>query len=245
MSELLIEPERKAERNHGAVDLLEKEQPSLSLLELALDSKTDSSRLQLAAAKKPGVAETHTMAPRFLTLDWKFDIKDENGKSEGVIDQQLLNLRKTFDYKDASGKTIATGQERLFSWGTKIDVYDENGKQIGGINEQLFKGFFHTYTVYSIVDAQGKELAKSAKFELGATDFTLTNPKGEKIATIHRPWLNWLRDNWTIDIMKPQEVDKRILYLIPAYKTVADAERKAAEEAEEERKRKNKDDDDE
>lgn len=194
----------------------------------------------LAAAKSGDKAaappEEHTMSSRILSWGWTFDITDKNGKSEGMVDQRVLNLRKTFDYKDENGNTKARGQERLFSWGTKIDVYDENGKAIGGIQEQIFKSWWHPYTVYSIVDAQGKEVAKSEKLELLATNFTLTNEKGEKIATIHRPWLNFLRENWTVDIEKPDEVDKRILYMIPAYKTAADAERKAEEEEEQRKK---------
>ena len=195
-------------------------------------------QLVLAAAKtadKPG-HEEHTMSSRIISWGWTFDITDKNGRSEGTVDQKVLNLRKTFEYKDENGATKAKGQERLFSWGTKIDVYDENGKVIGGIQEQVFKSWWKPYTVYSIVDAQGKQIASSEKLEFLATDFTLKNDKGEKIATIHRPWLNFIRENWTVDILKPDEVDKRLLYMIPAYKTAADAERKAQEEEEQRKK---------
>ena len=257
MSDLLIEPEQKAkqysklqvdfsERPFRLDDPRDQSNAGLSLLELLQDKKQDALTLAADRNKQPAQGEKHTMSSRVFSWGWTFDIKDANGKSEGIVDQKVLNLRKTFEYKDENGKTKATGQERLFSWGTKIDVYDENGKPIGGIHEEIFKGWLHTYTVYKIVDPQGKEVAKSAKLELAATDFTMTNPKGETIATMHRPWLNWVRDNWSIDIKNPQEVDKRILYMIPAYKTAADAERREKEreeEEEEERRRKNNDDD--
>lgn len=182
-----------------------------------------------AAADKTAAPESHTMSSRIFSWGWTFDIYDSAGKSEGIVDQKIFNLRKTFEYKDENGQTKAKGQERLLSWGTKIDVYDEKGTSIGGIQEHVFQSWWKPHTVYSIVDAQGKELAKSEKLEFFATNFKLTNEKGETVAKIHRPWLNFVRDNWTIDIVKPDEVDKRILYMIPAYKTSADADRRAAE----------------
>jgi len=208
--------------------------PSAGLPELHLsDSGKEMPRLTLASDASNGAqAETHKMSSRIFSWGWKFDIKAADGTREGTVDQRLLHLHKTFEYDDAKGQKQSTGQERLLSWGTKIDVSDASGKPIGGIQEQVFKSLWHPYSVYSIVDAQGKEVAKSEKLEAFSTNFTLTNENGDKIATIHRPWLNLLRDNWTISINKPGEVDKRLLYLIPAYKTEADAERKAQEAAE-------------
>lgn len=205
--------------------------------QLVADTDSGLERLLLTAAtaKAPAApVEKHTMSSRVLSWGWTFDIKDGNGQPEGIVDQKLLNFRKTFEYRDENNQKKATGQERLFSWGTKIDIYDEKGQPIGGIQEQVFKSWWKPYTVYSVVDAQGKEIAKSEKLEAFETDFTLSNNKGEKIATIHRPWLNFIRDNWTISITKPDEVDKRILYMIPAYKTSADAERRARAQEEEE-----------
>lgn len=179
-----------------------------------------------AASEKP---EKHSMSSRIFSWGWTFDIQGPNGENEGVIDQKIFNLKKTFEYSDANGQKQALGQSRLFSWGTKIDVSDADGNNIGGIQENVFQSLWRPYTTYSIVDKDGKEIAKSEKVQFFATDFTLKNNNGEKIATIHRPWLNFLRDNWDITILKPNEVDKRLLYMIPAYKTSADAERRAQE----------------
>ncbi len=207
-----------------------------SLPELTLVA--DKQPKQAVAGSQPDAQapEHHTMSSRVFSWGWTFDIKDEHGKPEGVVDQKMLHLHKTFEYKDAAGATQATGKERIFSWGTKIDVTDANGKSIGGIQEEVFKSWWHPHTIYSIVDDKGNKIATSEKVEFLATDFTLTNNNGETIAKIHRPWLNWVRDNWQVDIQKPGEVDKRLLYMIPAYKSSADADRRAEEEAEQRRK---------
>ena len=233
----------KIDRNDRSVPMLNFD----ALQKMKSESQTELFQmLRGSRPVPPKPVETHSMAPRFLSWGWTFDIKDANGKSEGVIDQKLLNWTKTFEYRDENNNKLATGRENIFSWGTKIDVTDANGKYIGGLQENVFSSWWKPYTVYSVVDENGKEIAKSEKVEVFATDFTMKNPKGETIANIHRPWFNWLRDNWTIDIFKPNEVDKRILYMIPAYKTSVDAERKAKKEAEEaeEEDRKNKDNDD-
>ena len=217
--------------------------------ETQLDLMTGNSKIEfpmhlVAAGKAQPPVERTTMAPRFLTWGWTFDIKDANGRPDGVVDQKMLNWTKTFEYQDNNGKMLATGRENLFSWGTKIDITDDKGQPIGTLKEEILKSWWKTYTTYSILDAAGKEVATSDKVEWLGTDFTLKNKKGEVIATIHRPWVNWLRDNWTIDVHKPNEVDKRILYMIPAYKTSVDYERqqkKEEEEAEEERRRKEDD----
>lgn len=215
-----------------------------------LDLMTGTSKIEypmhlVAAGKAQPPVERTTMAPRFLTWGWTFDIKDTSGKNVGVVDQKLLNWTKTFEYQDTHGNKQATGKENIFSWGTRIDITDEKGQPIGTLKEDIIKSWWKNYTSYAILDPQGKEIARSDKVEWLGTDFTLKNPKGEVIATVHRPWVNWVRDNWTIDIHKPNEVDKRILYMIPAYKTSVDYERKQKqeeEEAEEERKRKENDD---
>lgn len=205
-------------------------------------SKVDFPMYLVAAGKAEPPQESHSMTPRFFSWGWTFDIEGKNGQKEGVVDQKLLNWTKTFEYSDAQGNKLATGKEALFSWGTRIDITDDKGQAIGTIKEDVLKSWWKTYTQYSILDAQDKEVAKSEKVEWLGTDFTLKNNKGEVIATIHRPWFNWLRDNWTIDIQKPNEVDKRILYMIPAYKTSVDYERKKEKEDEENRKSKDKDD---
>ncbi|MBX9573669.1 MAG: hypothetical protein K2X77_32520 [Candidatus Obscuribacterales bacterium] len=250
-----LEPEQnfdKLQSNDNPFADLEDRQNTLSdwRPNAQLDLMTGTSKIELpmhlvAAGKATPPVERTTMAPRFFTWGWTFDIKDANGKSDGVVDQKLLNWTKTFEYQDKHGNKLATGRENLFSWGTRIDITDAQGKPIGTLKEDILKSWWKTYTTYSILDPAGKEIAKSEKVEWLGTDFTLKNPKGEVIATIHRPWINWVRDNWTIDIHKPGEVDKRILYMIPAYKTSVDYERKQKqeeEEAEEERKRKENDD---
>lgn len=214
----------------------QKAEPAHSLPELTLVSDREAKPSFVAAKTDAPPAEHHTMSSRVFSWGWTFDIKDEQGRSEGVVDQKMLHLRKTFEYKDANDVTQATGKERLFSWGTKIDVTDSSGKPIGGFQEEVFKSWWHPHTIYSIVDDKGNKVATSEKVEFLATDFTLTNNKGETIAKVHRPWLNWVRENWQIDIQKPGEVDKRILYMIPAYKTSADADRRAAEEEEQRKK---------
>jgi uncharacterized protein YxjI len=189
-----------------------------------------------ALTPAPQLPAEFTIKERVLSFTDTFDIVS-SGKKLGVISQKILSLTRSFKYKDADGNLVAEARSRILSWGTHIDVTDDLGQPIGGIKEQVFKSFFKVYTVYSILDAQGQEIATSEKVDWLGTKVTLSDHQGRQIATLQRPWINIFSDHWDAKVYDPKAVDSRVMVMIAAYKTSVDNDRRAEERAKERRER--------
>ena len=94
---------------------------------------------------------------------------------------------------------------------------------MGQIKEQVFKSMWtKTYSCYSILNAQGQQVATSEKLDWFGTDITLWGGRGQRIATVCRPWVNFMGDKWRVEILDPQAVDSRIIVMVGVFKTDAD-----------------------
>ena len=179
----------------------------------------------LTPAKAPELPAQFTIKERVLSFTDTFDIVSD-GKKLGVISQKLISLTRSFKYKDADGNLVAEARARVFSWGTHVDVTDNLGNPIGGFKEQVTKSFFKVYTAYSILDAQGREIALSEKTDWLGTKIAISDPQGRRIAAIERPWINFFSDHWNAQVYDPKAVDSRVMVMIAAYKTSVDNERR-------------------
>jgi uncharacterized protein YxjI len=177
----------------------------------------------------PVLPDELTVHERIISLTDTFDLK-AGGAKFGTITEKFFSLTKAFTYVDAKDACAGKARARLLSWGTYIDVTDCSDRPIGAIKENVLKSWFKTWTTYSILDAQGREIASSEKVEWISTDLTIRRPDGRTIATLHRPWLNVLSDNWSVKIADHAAVDSRIIVLIAAYKTSVDNDRRAEED---------------
>jgi uncharacterized protein YxjI len=172
-------------------------------------------------------------APSNFTAEGEFftigtDMNLVSGKKPvGSIKQRMLNFNKTFDLLDERGQKVAQAKDQFFSFGSTSEVFDCNGKLIGTIKEEVFQSLFRPMTLYKILDAKGNEIATSEKLESFSTYFTIKNKQGQEVAEMRRPFINWFSDKWEINIQNSNGIDPRILVMIPAFKTAADAERKS------------------
>ena len=77
---------------------------------------------------------------------------------------------------------------------------------------------------YSILDAEGKEVASSEKLDFFGTEVTVKDQQGNLVAHLEKPMLNIGGDKWKVSFSG--DVDRRLLVFIPAYKTAADNDSK-------------------
>ena len=176
----------------------------------------------------PTLPDELTIHERIISLVDTFDLTAGNA-SLGTITEKFFSLTKAFTYVDANGICAAKARARFFSWGTHIDVTDCSDHPVGAIKENVLKSLFKGYTQYSMLDARGTEIATSEKAGWIPTDVTIRRPNGRMIATLHRPWLNILSDNWTVKIVDHAAVDSRMIVIIAAYKTSVDNDRRRKE----------------
>ncbi len=175
----------------------------------------------------PPLPNQFTIRERFFSLTDTFDLKAGNQKL-GTLTEKFFSLTKSFLYDDSSGRCAAKARARFFSWGTRIDVANCQGQKIGSIKENVFKSLLKVYTVYSILDAHDREIAKSRKTEWISTDVVLRRKDGGLIAELRRPWLNVFVDKWTVRVQDARAVDSRLIVMIAAYKTSVDNDRRRA-----------------
>lgn len=176
----------------------------------------------------PALPDELTIHERVISLVDTFDLKAGNA-ALGTITAKFFSLTKAFTYVDAQNHCIAKARARLLAWGTHIDVTDCSDRPVGAIKENVLKSLFKVYTQYSMLDAQGAEIATSEKVDWISTDLTIRRPDGRVIATLHRPWLNILSDKWTVKIADHAAVDSRLIVIIAAYKTSVDNDRRENE----------------
>lgn len=141
------------------------------------------------------------------------------GENYGVVRKNLISPTPHYYWYDSRGREVATAKKAFFSLGTKIDVFDCKGRMIGAIKKKLFGSLLSVSSEYSILDKEGRELAKSRKVEFGATSITLSKD-GQAIAKLERPWLR-IRDIWSINIFDHNTIDSRLLVMIGVFKTDA------------------------
>ncbi|MCC6750293.1 MAG: hypothetical protein IT371_21695 [Deltaproteobacteria bacterium] len=180
-----------------------------------------------AAPTLPGAL---TLKQRAFSWGYTFDLSG-GGQRLGEVRSQLLSLTRTFKYTDGSGQLLATARQALFSWGVQVDVFDCRDAKLGTIKEEVFQSLFKHYTVYTILDANGTKLATSKKLDWLTTKFSIEDLAGRVVVEMSRPWFNFLGDTWNITIRDAQALDPRLYIMIGAYKTAADADRRAASSA--------------
>jgi len=143
------------------------------------------------------------------------------GSSKGKVVQKLSSWGTRYDiFQD--GKRMGYAKKSIASWGTEIKFYDCKDQYIGMLKENVMDNIFSIKTTYYVYDENNIEIAKSKKISLMGAKIELFDTSGRLICKITRPTkiMTWL-DKWKIDIKK-DIIDKRILILIPVYKTHAD-----------------------
>ncbi|HBL17263.1 MAG TPA: hypothetical protein DD417_11100 [Elusimicrobia bacterium] len=183
-----------------------------------------------------------TMVEKFFALTDTLTLK-AGGRTLGKVSAKFIALTKSFRLTDASDNLVAEARARFFALGSTVDVTDAQGNRIGTIKERILKSLFKVYTNYSVLDASGREVAKSEKLDWLSTEFTLRTPSGAVVAQIRRDFMGNLfrvTDKWDATVREPKAVDPRLLVMIAAYKTSVDNDRRREEAS---KKSKRNDDD--
>lgn len=179
--------------------------------------------LQSAIAKPMGVSPS-TKLPDFIALEEDIvsigtDFVVAGGN--GVIKERVLHFSTVYEYL-RDDKLEAKGETELLAWGTNIIVSDVSGKRIGSIEKEKLASMFSINSIYSIKNAAGDVIAKSRKLDFLETSIDIYNMDGQVVATIKRPMFNVLSDRWTIQVSSLNPVDKRLLLMIPCFKSNKD-----------------------
>lgn len=198
-------------------------------LQLLLERKTIEPGIQVQrVADKQEMQDKMdhcTVTGRVFSWTHTYDVACQSGNN-GTLTENLFSWGRSYHYEDKNGVTIAKGRQEVFAWGSTVDVTDGNSKALGKIKENVFQSAFKPYTNYTIYDPAGQSIGTSKKIEWLNTDFSIADANGHTVAHMHRPWINWLRDQWSVDVDRNSKIDPRLLMMIPAYKSSVDADRK-------------------
>ncbi len=180
------------------------------------------SSLAYAVCSEPALPNELSVTERLISMTTTFTVKS-GSKGFGNVRRKLISMTPRYDWFDADGNKVATGRRAIISLGAKVDVFDCEGKKIGTIQEKILKSLFGVYSVYSIRNEEGREIAKSRKVDFGSTSFTIIKG-GRKVAKLNRPWVR-IRDQWNVKILDHRAVDSRLLIMLGVFKTDADNNR--------------------
>lgn len=143
------------------------------------------------------------------------------GHQYGTVEEKF-GFTPTFEYRTNEGNLLAIGQKAVLALATTIDIFDTGGGKMGQIKQQLFPSGLSFMTEYAIFDGRGQELAHSEKVPLLQTEITLYDKSQRRIAKLLRGEVG-ITDDWSVDINLPGIVDERLIIMIAAYKSFADA----------------------
>lgn len=177
-------------------------------------------------ASSPTVPNVFVVNERMLSWTTSFDL--EAAPSLGKVTKKFWSMADQYEWTAPNGSLVAVGRKQVFSWGNTIDVRGAQGEYVGQIKEQVFKSMWtKTYSSYAIFNSQGQQVATSEKLDWFGTDITLWDGRGQRIATVCRPWVNFMGDKWKVEIQNPQVVDSRIIVMVGVFKTDADNQRRS------------------
>lgn len=166
---------------------------------------------------------------RFFALTSTFDLQSQT-QIFGTISKKFFSLNTVYDFEDPMGQLIAKAESQFFTWGTTVDIHAGSGEKIGWIEEQLFTWF--SPSKYRVYDGSNRMVAV-ARMNFWGTTFTVTDPNDndKEIALIYRPWFQFFKNSWTVQILDPLKiavtgVDPRLLVMVAVYRT--DSENRAA-----------------
>ncbi|MDX1986083.1 MAG: hypothetical protein SFV17_05300 [Candidatus Obscuribacter sp.] len=178
-------------------------------------------------ALAPAFPATYNVQKVAVSLTHKFNIGSEGNQNLGSVQEQFLAFGRTFKLYDGSGALAAVAHQRVFAWGTTVDIFDSSGKQkLATLKENVLQSMFKAITSYQLLSANNQVIAESEKVELLATTIRLKDKAGKVIVTLERPFFNFPTDRWTVSTVG-NGLDSRIAPIIAAYKSSADAERRA------------------
>ncbi|HEY5259605.1 MAG TPA: hypothetical protein VIJ46_03080, partial [Rhabdochlamydiaceae bacterium] len=158
-----------------------------------------------------------------------FDLQNQS-QIFGTISKKFFSLNTVYHFEDPMGEMIAKAESQFFTWGTTVDIHAATGEKIGWIEEQLFTWF--SPSKYRVYDGTNRMVAV-ARMNFWGTTFTVTDPNDndKEIALVYRPWFQFFKNSWTVQILDPQkiavgQVDPRLLVMVAVYRT--DSENRAA-----------------
>ncbi|MCB0352635.1 MAG: hypothetical protein KDD64_03895 [Bdellovibrionales bacterium] len=197
---------------------------SLSLLGGVLPGCGRSSPSQPQGIVSPygiskGIPDSLTFDERVFAIGTDIDVYSDGAKF-GKIEEKVLSWGTQFRLYDRDDGLIAIAKQRAVSWGVKIDIYDGEGVFLGTVKEKILESMFSIKSQYSIEDANGVEIADSAKLDFLGSHVTVRDKEGAVVADMDRGLINLTGDKWTVNFSG--NFDRRLLVFIPAYKTAAD-----------------------
>ncbi len=174
------------------------------------------------ATSVPQLPARFALNERVVNIGHTFDVEAGN-TSYGVVTEKWFRGNSTFFYTDGEGKLVAYAKKAIVSFGTRINIYDGKGNHIGTLQKNVFGSLPPVMSNYSVLDANGTEVASSRKLSVITTSIELFDKSGAKVVDLSRP-ISVLSDTWNVTVHKSGVIDTRILVMIGAFKTLADSQ---------------------
>lgn len=179
------------------------------------------------ASSAPAFPANYQVQKVAVSFTHKFNIGNEGNQNLGSVQEQFLAFGRTFKLYDESGALAAVAHQRVFAWGSTVDIFDSSGKEkLATLKENVLHSMFKAITSYQLLSADNQVIGESEKVELLATTIRIKDKDGRIIVTLERPFFNFPTDRWTVSTVG-NGLDSRIAPIIAAYKSSADAERRA------------------
>jgi hypothetical protein len=165
-----------------------------------------------------GFANEFTVSERLFST--VFDVLNQE-THVATISKQLSTFSTTYLVEDLRKNPLLSATTRFFSWGTVADLEGPSGSKIGSIEENLWR--VAPWAEYTITNADN-DVVLIAVMDFLGSQFLIYHPKEPEaiLATMSRPVLRTVKDDWTVKILAPTRVDPPFLFLLAAYQTDRD-----------------------
>ncbi len=177
-----------------------------------------------------GLPQTFFVTERAAALAETFDIESDS-KKMGSVAKKIFSFTANFNFSGPSSEKIAHATEEFFSFGRVAHLFDAKDKEIGRIEEVLFT--WVSPAKYRIFDCDNRLIA-IARMNFWGTGFVISDPSSQKeIAIVHRPWLRFFHNSWTVEVSDSQAMDPRLLVFLSVYQIDSEARLRVRGPAEE------------
>ncbi len=140
---------------------------------------------------------------RFFSWFDSYDVYYENGDVAYTVKGQL-SWGKLLKIYDANGEHIGTVEQHIFTFLPKFDLYE---------GDRLFSTLCKEFTFFTPRYYFDGGPEWEIKGDFFGWDYSLTNPRGETVATVSKELWNWT-DTYAISVFDPADALTALMAVI-------------------------------
>jgi hypothetical protein len=176
------------------------------------------------------ITSTMNFSPTKNTYEMKRNGYDNETQVD--VEQQIWTLTAKYDYQPCQPLKCVNDNCQLITY-SNYEIKET-------ITQSIFNTLNSIYTQYNIYK-NGTEMGVSTKISLIDTDLTITDLKGNVLATMTRSFFgSLLVDTWQVVNHRPDVIDNWLVAYIPAMVTIKKREYQSQQNSEKRQETKNK-----